>query len=203
MTAGRTTVYVPGDAAAVSVGADDVAAALGRHPELDIVRTGSRGMFWLEPLVEVDSDHGRIGLSAFAPDGTMLSAETLLSIGSAAATAPAVGEHAAYSLGVGRVEDHPFLARQTRVTCARLGIVDPTSEQDYAAHGGWVGLRRALTMAPAAVVEEVVTSGLRGRGGAGFPTGLKWRTVAGAEPGLKFVCANADEGDSGDRKSVV
>ena len=197
MTAGRTTVYVPGDAAAVSVGADDVAAALGRHPELDIVRTGSRGMFWLEPLVEVDSDHGRIGLSAFAPDGTMLSAETLLSIGSAAATAPAVGEHAAYSLGVGRVEDHPFLARQTRVTCARLGIVDPTSEQDYAAHGGWVGLRRALTMAPAAVVEEVVSSGLRGRGGAGFPTGLKWRTVAGAEPGLRFVCANADEGDSG------
>lgn len=99
MTAGRTTVYVPGDAAAVSVGADDVAAALGRHPELDLVRTGSRGMLWLEPLVEVDSERGRIGLSAFAPDGTMLSAETLLSIGSAAATAPAVGEHAAYSHG--------------------------------------------------------------------------------------------------------
>ncbi len=181
-----TPVYVPGDAAAVAVGADEVAAALGAHPGVRVVRTGSRGLLWLEPLVEVDSAQGRIGYQALSPDGLPLVDPQVL-----------LTAHRAHAAYVGVLAEHPWLARQQRLTCARLGVVDPASAQDYAAHGGWAGLRRALSLPPEQVLEEVIASGLRGRGGAGFPTGIKWRTVAGAESDVKFVCANADEGDSG------
>ena len=179
-----TTVYVPRDAAALSVGADLVAAAFAAHDEVNVVRTGSRGMLWCEPLVETNSPDGRIGWANV--DVTCpAEARALLEAGAA---------HPAY---LGPVDQHPHLRRQKRVTFARVGVVDPTSLDDYRAHGGWAGLERALSMPPHDVLEEVVVSGLRGRGGGAFPTGVKWRTVAGADSDVRYVCANADEGDSG------
>jgi len=179
------TVYVPGDSSAVAVGADEVAAALGQHPGVRVVRTGSRGMLWLEPLIEVESERGRVGYPNVTPGlvGGLVD-EGLLD-------AADVGG------SIGIVDDFPWLARQRRVSFSRVGVIEPTSMADYEAHGGWVGLRRALTLSPADVVEEVVTSGLRGRGGAGFPTGIKWRTVLQTPAEVKFVCCNLDEGDSG------
>lgn len=184
------TVCVPRDATALSLGADEVAQAIAAHAQrsgaaVRLVRTSSRGMFWLEPFVEVDLPTGRVGYGPVQPEDVP---------GLFAAGFLQGGTHA---LGHGAVAAMPFLARQERLTFARAGITDPLSLSDYESHGGLRGLRRALGMAPAAVVEEVVTSGLRGRGGAGFPTGIKWRTVAGAAAPRKYVVANADEGDSG------
>ncbi len=185
-----TTLYLPCDAAAVSVGADDVAAALqaalGRRGlDVTIVRTGSRGMMWLEPMLEVSGRNGRI---AYGPVEEK-DVEGLLDAGMLDG-----GPHA---LRLGRPENIEFLRRQTRFTFARCGIVDPRSLDDFHAHGGGRGLARALSMGPAATLDEVVQSGLRGRGGAGFPTGVKWRTVAAAPGETKYVVCNADEGDSG------
>jgi formate dehydrogenase iron-sulfur subunit len=176
-------VFVPGDAAAVSVGADEVAHAFAAAG-VEVVRTGSRGMLWLEPLVEFESDEGRVGYANVTPDD---------------AAALAEGKHEATGGAqfIGLVSAHPWLARQQRVSFARVGVVDPASADDYAAHGGWQGLRRALTLDPGAVVEEVVDSGLRGRGGAGFPAGIKWRTVLDTPAPEKYLACNADEGDSG------
>ena len=184
MTARR--VYVPADAAALSVGAGDVARAIealvaAGKADFTVVRTGSRGLFWLEPLIEVDTPEGRLG---FGPVGAGDVAEVL-------------GAGPDHRLCVGLVEEIPWLKSQQRVTFARCGVIDPLSLADYEAHGGLKGLRRALDMAPDAIVDTVTASGLRGRGGAGFPTGIKWRTVAGAEADRKYIVCNADEGDSG------
>jgi formate dehydrogenase iron-sulfur subunit len=181
-----TRIFVPRDALAVSVGADDIAAALREAlPDVTIVRNGSRGMGWLEPLVEVETPDGRIGYGPVEPsDVPGLLAAGILSGG-------------AHEKRIGRPEDMPFLARQTRVTFARAGITDPISLADYRSHGGLQGLLRALGMAPAAIIDDVVKSGLRGRGGAGFPTGIKWKTVLGAPADQKYIVCNADEGDSG------
>ena len=185
-----TTVYVPGDSAARSVGADAVAMALVAEAEkrgLDItlVRNGSRGMFWLEPLVEVVTSQGRIAYGPVRSDEVAGLLDAALLEG---------GDHA---LRLGRTEEIDYLSRQQRVTFARVGVIDPLSATDYEAHGGIAGLRAALAMSPSAVIETVTASGLRGRGGAGFPTGIKWKTVAEATASPKFVCCNADEGDSG------
>ncbi|GAB2677918.1 formate dehydrogenase beta subunit [Kribbella swartbergensis] len=183
-----TKVYVPRDSAARSVGADEVAeriAAAGG--DVEIVRTGSRGMLWLEPLVEVETPAGRVGYGPVA-------AEDVDGLVAAGMLRGAVRDIGAY---LGLVEDLPWMKRQQRLTFARVGVIDPLSADDHASYGGNAGLRRALSMTPAEVVETVVDSGLRGRGGAGFPTGIKWRTVLGASADLKFVCCNADEGDSG------
>jgi formate dehydrogenase iron-sulfur subunit len=182
-----TTVYVPRDAAAVSVGADEVAERLAAlAPGTRVVRTGSRGMLWLEPLVEVDTPAGRVGFGPVRPEDV----DGLLAGGLLDGTG-------GNGLALGLVEQLPWMRAQQRVTFARVGVVDPRSAEDYLAHGGLAGLQRALTMDPAAVVAAVTESGLRGRGGAGFPTGIKWKTVRDQPAGLKFVCANADEGDSG------
>lgn len=178
-------LFVPCDAAAVAVGADQVAAALARRfPDAMIVRTGSRGLFELEPLVEVETAAGRVGYARLSPDDIAGLAEAL----------PGAGAHPSR---VGLVEELPFLKRQTRLTFARCGIIDPLSLDEYRAHGGWRGFERARAIGPAAVVEAVIASGLRGRGGAGFPTGIKWRTVAEAVTDRKYIVCNADEGDSG------
>ena len=178
-----TRIFVPRDAAALAVGADEVAAALAGHAE--IVRTGSRGLFWLEPMIEVETPEGRI---AYGPvevgDIPALLADGLLS-------------GTAGHLRLGIPEQIPFLARQTRLTFARCGIVDPLSLADYRAHGGLAGLEKAKAMGPVATVETVLASGLRGRGGAGFPTGIKWKTTAEAKGDRKYIVCNADEGDSG------
>jgi len=178
--------FVPRDAAARAVGADKVAAALcdeGRRRgiEIQIVRTGSRGLFWLEPMVEVETPDGRIAFGPVRPGDV----PGLLMGG------------ASHPLYLGRPEDIPFLKRQTRLTFARCGIVDPLSLADWRTHGGGRGLERARSLGPAKTLEEVTKSGLRGRGGAGFPTGIKWKTVADASADRKYVVCNADEGDSG------
>jgi formate dehydrogenase iron-sulfur subunit len=182
-------IFVPLDAAAVAVGADAVAAALarelgGRGAPVEIVRTGSRGMFWLEPLVEVETPQGRIGFGPVGPDDV-------------ASVAEAIASRGGHELALGLVDELPFLKAQTRLTFARCGIIDPQSLDDYRAHGGMMGLERALEIGPGAIVEEVTKSGLRGRGGAGFPTGIKWKTVHDTPAAQKYIVCNADEGDSG------
>ncbi|HUA19707.1 MAG TPA: NADH-quinone oxidoreductase subunit NuoF [Bryobacteraceae bacterium] len=183
-------VYVPRDMAALSVGADGVARAIAneasaRHLDVTVVRNGSRGMFWLEPLIEVETPAGRIAYGPVTPEAV----NSLFDAGFL--------EGKAHALCLGPTEEIPYLKQQERLTFARCGIVDPLSLDDYTAHDGYRGLKRALGMAPEAIVEEVVASGLRGRGGAGFPTGIKWRTVAAAKAGQKYITCNADEGDSG------
>jgi formate dehydrogenase iron-sulfur subunit len=183
-------IYVPGDAAAISVGANSVARAIAqeiRSKQIDtaVVRTGSRGMFWLEPMVEVETPRGRV---AYGP----VTANAVAGLFDAGFL-----EGKPHPLCLGLTDDIPYLKRQQRLTFARCGVTDPLSLADYVLHGGYRGLERALTMAPEAVVEEVVGSGLRGRGGAGFPTGIKWRTVLHAPGTEKYIVCNADEGDSG------
>ena len=176
-------VYIPLDSAAVALGADDVADAIraeanARGLDVQVIRNGTRGMVFLEPLVEVDRGAGRIGYGNASP-----------------ADAGAILDGKADDLGP--VENIPYLARQTRLTFARCGVIDPLSISDYEAHGGLAGLRRAIAMSGEEIVEVVKTSGLRGRGGAGFPTGIKWDTVRQAQADQKYIVCNADEGDSG------
>ncbi|WP_374431118.1 formate dehydrogenase beta subunit [Ideonella dechloratans] len=185
-----TTIYVPRDSAALAAGADEVAAAITaeaarRGLAVNLVRNGSRGLFWLEPLVEVQTPGGRMAYGPVAPqDVPGLFEAGFLSGG-------------AHALGHGVTEQIPFLALQERLTFRRMGVTDPLSLADYAAHEGWAGLRRAAAMPPAEVIHEVTHSGLRGRGGAAFPAGIKWKTVAEAAADQKYVVCNADEGDSG------
>ena len=183
-------IFVPKDAQALALGADRVAAAIAaeataRGLDVAVVRTGSRGLFWLEPMVEVETGAARIAYGPVAPSDVpaLFAADWLNG-----------GEHA---LKLGRPGDIPYLARQTRLTFARCGVADPLSIEDYRAQGGWAGLGKALTLEPAAIVEEVKVSGLRGRGGAGFPTGIKWATVHATASDQKYIVCNADEGDSG------
>jgi formate dehydrogenase iron-sulfur subunit len=187
-------ICVPCDAIALSIGADDVAVAITaeaatRGLDVSVVRTGSRGLFHLDPLVEVELDGVRHGYGPVGADDV-----TSLFDAGFATTALAPGAH---PLALGPVEAIAELSGQTRLTFERHGVVDPRSLDDYLAHGGYEGLRAALAHGPEHVVTEVTTSGLRGRGGAAFPTGIKWRTVAEAPATPKYVVANADEGDSG------
>jgi len=187
-----TRIYVPCDSAALAVGADAVAARIAaeaarRGLEVEIVRNGTRGLLWLEPLVEVDTPDGRIG---FGP----VDAADVAGLFDAGFHDNFNGSHA---LALGLVEQIPYLARQQRLTFARVGITDPLSLDDYEAHGGYRALRNALLMAPAEIVASVTASGLRGRGGAAFPTGIKWNTVLKAPGAEKYIVCNADEGDSG------
>jgi formate dehydrogenase iron-sulfur subunit len=185
-----TRIFISKDAAALALGADKVAVKIAAEAEargvaIEIIRTGSRGMVFLEPLVEVETPAGRIGYGS-------VKASDVASLFEAGFTAG--GAHAR---GIGKTEDHPFFARQTRLTFARCGIIDPVSLDDYASLAGWRGLRRAIEIGPAATIAEVAKSGLRGRGGAGFPTGIKWKTVADAPADRRYIVCNADEGDSG------
>ncbi len=183
-------VFVPGDSGAKALGADEVAVAIAaeaarRGVAVEIVRNGSRGLYWLEPMVEVVSAVGRVAYGPVVVGDVvgLFDAGFLTGVG--------------HPLALGDVEKMPFLARQTRLTFARCGITDPLSLADYQALGGLAGLRKALVLAPEAVVAEVTESGLRGRGGAGFPTGIKWKTVLETASAQKYIICNADEGDSG------
>lgn len=178
-------IYLPLDSAAVALGADEIAEALHMHAkakgiDLTIVRNGSRGMVWLEPMAEVETPEGRL---AFGPL-TLSDVPALL------------GDLAAHPKALGLTDDLPWMRAQTRLTFARVGVIDPLSLNDYKAQGGLTGLTRALAMDKAAIVAEVTNSGLRGRGGAGFPTGIKWKTVSEAKADRKYIVCNADEGDS-------
>ena len=190
MSASPVKLYVPRDAAALAVGSDEVAAALQaecarRGLAVELVRNGSRGLLWLEPLLEVATPSGRIAYGPVqAGDVPALLDAGLLQGG-------------AHPLCQGPTEAIPYLARQQRLCFARVGVTDPLSLQDYAAQQGWAGLQAALALAPEAIVQTVADSGLRGRGGAAFPVGIKWRTVAQASAAQKYIVCNADEGDSG------
>jgi formate dehydrogenase iron-sulfur subunit len=184
-------VYVSRDASAQALGADETAAALqvaaaARGAGITLKRTGTRGMVWLEPLIEVEDAAGdRI---AYGPVTADLVPELVRA---------GLFEASPHALRIGRVTDLPWFQRQERLTFARVGITDPVSLDDYLAHGGYAGLKRALGISGAEIVHEVLESGLRGRGGAAFPTGIKWRTVLEQHSPQKYVVCNADEGDSG------
>ncbi len=182
-------IFVSRDAGAIAVGADEVAQALeqaasNRGTAVEIIRTGSRGLYWLEPMVEVATAKGRV---AFGP-------VTEADVGS---VLESMVTEAPHPLRLGITDEIPWLKRQTRLTFARCGVIDPRSVEDYRAHDGYKGLERALTLGSDAILADVTTSGLRGRGGAGFPTGIKWKTVAQTSADQKYIVCNADEGDSG------
>jgi formate dehydrogenase iron-sulfur subunit len=183
-------VFVPRDSAAKAVGADDVAKAIvaeaaRRNIRVQIIRNSSRGMLWLETFVEVQTGQGNIGYGPVeASDVAALFDAGFL-------------EGRTHALCHGPVEALPYLKNQERLTFARAGLTDPVSVLDYVSYGGFEGLTRALRLEGAGIVAEVTASGLRGRGGAGFPTGIKWKTVHDAKADQKYICCNADEGDSG------
>ena len=184
------TVFVPCDSAALAAGANEVADALlkeatARGLSINVQRNSSRGMFWLEPLVEVVTAKGRM---AYGPV-TFEDVPSLFEAGFLNG-----GSHA---LSLGLTDEIAYLAKQQRLTFARMGITRPLSLDDYAAHGGWAGLQKAVAVDGSEVVQTVLDSGLRGRGGAAFPAGIKWRTVRATTAAQKYVVCNADEGDSG------
>jgi formate dehydrogenase iron-sulfur subunit len=183
-------VFVPIDDAACSVGANEVAQeiqnqAKSKNIEIEIIRNGSRGMLWLEPLVEVEIDNIRYGYANVKESKVKELFETNFLT------------NKTHPLSIGEVDNHEWLKNQTRVTFQRVGIIDPVNIKDYENHGGLVGLKNALKLTDSQIVNEVTESGLRGRGGAGFPAGIKWKTVLNTSSDQKYVCCNADEGDSG------
>ena len=185
-----TIVYVPRDSSALSLGAHQVAKnvqaeAAKRGLDIKIVRNGSRGMFWLETMVEVVTPKGRVAYGPVMPkDVSSLFDADFINAG-------------AHPLNLGLTDEIEWLKKQERLTFARVGITDPVSVEDYVAHDGYQGLKNALKLSAADIVKEVTDSGLRGRGGAAFPTGIKWNTVLNAPADQKYIVCNADEGDSG------
>lgn len=184
------TVYVPCDSSAISLGADKVATAIvaeaaQRGISINLVRNGSHGMFWLEPLVEVSTAEGRVAYGPVTPKDVSGLYEADFLHG---------GEH---PLKLGLTQEIPFLKNQERLTNARVGITDPVSLGDYLQYDGYRGLKNALELNGTEIVKQVTDSGLRGRGGAAFPTGIKWNTVLNVSADQKYIVCNADEGDSG------
>jgi formate dehydrogenase iron-sulfur subunit len=183
-------VYIPRDASALSLGAEAVAQAIAseartRGIDLRVIRNGSRGMFWLEPLVEVATPAGRLAYGPVSKGDVPGLFDAGFHTG---------GKH---RLALGPTNELSYLKSQQRLTFERVGITDPVSVADYVAHGGYQGLKQALAMSQAEVVQAITDSGLRGRGGAAFPTGIKWKTVLDQQTAQKYVTCNADEGDSG------
>lgn len=187
-----TIIYVPCDTTALSLGADEVAEQIRHYAEqqdvdLRMVRNGSRGLFWLEPLVEVVTAEGRVAYGPVEPEQVAELVEAGLFDG-----------QPGHPLYLGSIEEHPYLKRQQRLTFSRIGITDPLCLDDYIAHGGFVGLKKAAALTAQGIVDQVKTSGLRGRGGAAFPAGIKWQTVLDEpQDQQKYIVCNADEGDSG------
>ena len=184
------TVYIPRDSSALSMGAEKVATTIvdeakKRGLDINIVRNGSRGLYWLETMVEVATDKGRV---AYGP----VRAKDVAGLFDAGFL-----DAKQHALLLGLTEEIDWLKKQQRLTFARVGITDPVSLDDYMAHDGYKGLNNALKMSGADIVQAVTDSGLRGRGGAAFPTGIKWKTVLGCESETKYIVCNADEGDSG------
>jgi len=191
----KVKVFVPRDSTALSLGADRTAKAIQseadkRHIDIELIRNGSRGLFWLEPFVEVETEKGRV---AFAP----VKPKDVVSLFDADFLNALSDQASAHPLQLGLTEELEWMKKQQRLTFARIGITDPVSLEDYIAHDGYKGLKNALAMTGEAIVQAVTDSGLRGRGGAAFPTGIKWNTVLEAKGEEKYIVCNADEGDSG------
>lgn len=188
-----TRIFLPRDAAALGVGANDIASALegalrDADSNFELIRTGSRGMLWLEPLLELEQDGIRYGF------GPLIPADIPQLIEAGVLTSPTELSH---PKALGPVEELDWMKRQTRFIFARCGVTNPLSLSDFKSHDGFNGLTSALALDPSSVIEMVKSSGLRGRGGAGFPTGIKWQTVSEAKAAQKYIVCNADEGDSG------
>jgi formate dehydrogenase iron-sulfur subunit len=184
------TIHVPCDSSAVSLGADRVANAIvqeaaKRGIDINLIRNGSRGMYWLEPLVEVTTGTGRVAYGPVQPGDVP-------GLFDASFT-----EGGAHTLGLGLTEELDYFKKQQRLTFARIGKTDPVSLTDYIENDGYRGLKNALAMTQEQIVQAVTDSGLRGRGGAAFPTGIKWKTVLNTASLQKYIICNADEGDSG------
>jgi len=185
-----TKIYIPRDSSALAVGAEKVAVAVAaeakaRGLDVEIIRNGSRGLYWLETMVEVTTEQGRV---AYGP----------VKVVDVASLFDADFIHGkAHALRLGLTEEIEWLKKQQRLTFARVGITDPVSLEDYLEHDGYKGLKNALELSGADIVKIVTDSGLRGRGGAAFPTGIKWNTVLGCDSEQKYIVCNADEGDSG------
>lgn len=185
-----TKIYIPRDSSALAVGAEKVAKAVmveakSRGVNIELVRNGSRGLYWLETMVEVETEQGRV---AYGP----------VKVNDVASLFDADFMHGkSHALSLGLTDELPWLKKQQRLTFARVGVTDPVSLDDYIVHDGYKGLRKALKLSGADIVKIITDSGLRGRGGAGFPTGIKWNTVLGCEADQKYIVCNADEGDSG------
>lgn len=184
-------LYIPRDTTALSLGSDSVAQSIAQIADekklpLNIVRNGSRGLYWLEPMIEVQTERGRIAYGPVTEDDVedFMAGECWLE-----------NEH--HPLYLGPTEDIPYLKKQQRLTFARVGIIDPLALDDYCALDGFAGLRKALKDSAQEIVTTVTNSGLRGRGGAAFPTGIKWQTVLDTPAEQKYIVCNADEGDSG------
>jgi formate dehydrogenase iron-sulfur subunit len=183
-------VFVSRDASAQGVGANEVADAIAKEAarrdiDIELVRNGSRGLYWLEPLVEVNTDLGRVAYGPVTPEKV------------AGLFDDGFTQGRQHALHLGLTEEIPYLKNQERLTFARVGITDPRSLKDYLDHGGYRGLNAALALKPEAIVARVTDSGLRGRGGAAFPAGIKWKTVLATPAEQKYIVCNADEGDSG------
>ena len=188
-------VYIPRDSSALSMGAEKVAAAIAleakkRGLDIQIIRNGSRGLYWLETMVEVATEKGRV---AYGP----VKVKDVASLFDADFLNANDANVKPHSLSLGLTDEIAWLKKQQRLTFARVGITDPISLTDYLAHDGYKGLKNALQLSAADIVKTVTDSGLRGRGGAAFPTGIKWKTVLGCEATQKYIVCNADEGDSG------
>ena len=186
----KTRIYIPRDFTAAAMGVEKTAKAIAveaerRNIAIEIVRTGSRGLYWLEPLIEVEHEGRRTGYGPVKAVDVPGLFDTGFIDGSK------------HKLSVGAVDEIAYLSRQERLTFERVGITDPLSIEQYKSYSGYQGLRRALDLSPEMIVEEIKKSGLRGRGGAAFPTGVKWQTVRNAPAAQKYIVCNADEGDSG------
>jgi formate dehydrogenase iron-sulfur subunit len=186
----RTRIYVPRETAAISVGADDVAITIARYAkendaDIELIRNGSWGATWLEPMVEVVVDEQRIAYGNIEPNDIADLFDAGLLDG---------GEHAKR---LGPVNEIPYLMNQDRWTFWRCGLINPLSVDDFTAQQGFEAITKAIEMGPQSVIDAIKTSGLRGRGGAGFPAGIKWQTVADTDADQKYIACNADEGDSG------
>src|SRR6056300_952262 len=183
-------IYVPIDSTAQSLGANEIAIAIEleaqkRKLEIELIRNGSRGLFWLEPLVEVVHNGNRIAYGPIIEEDVKSLFDSKFYEG---------GQHDKY---LGKTDEIAWLKNQERLTFARVGITDPLSLKDYLDLEGFVGLKKAVNFEPQKIVNEVKDSGLRGRGGAAFPTGIKWQTVLDTQSSQKYIVCNADEGDSG------
>ena len=191
-------IYIPMDSAAVAVGADELVApiqamAQSQNTTVEIIRNGTRGLLWLEPLVEIETPQGRMGYGPVTVDDL----PSLFESGWLQDIHQGKYQGKQHPLCQGLVDEIPYLKNQERLSFKRIGIVDPLNIQDYAKHGGWQGLTKALALKDEQIIDIVTQSGLRGRGGAAFPTGIKWQTVRQAQGARKYIVANADEGDSG------
>jgi formate dehydrogenase iron-sulfur subunit len=185
------TIYVPRDTTAVSLGADEIATTIEtianqEQLPLQVVRNGSRGLYWLEPMLEIQTERGRVAYGPMTTDDLeqFMAQECWL-------------ENENHPRYLGLTEEIPYLKNHHRLTFAGVGITDPLAVDSYCAHDGFTGLRHALENSPQQIVTTVTDSGLRGRGGAAFPTGIKWQTVLNTSADQKYIVCNADEGDSG------